>query len=184
MKTISNVEKARSLCCSGCNKYQCYTDNGSCVNLKNLIIMAEWKDKQHEQEKQQWSEEDGNIIDDLIQTISQYTVFAHREPKEIIQWLKSLKSQPNRKWREDEKEKITNLKTFIARCKGFNKENMQKAFDMIDSLKPQPKQEWAIEQLTAFAVHLNKRGAFRDDLCMDFEHEAQSFIEMQNNKEL
>lgn len=39
------------------------------------------------------------------------------------------------------------------------------------------------EQLTAFAQHLNKRGAFRDDLCMDFEHEAQSFIEMQNPKE-
>lgn len=36
-----------------------------------------------------------------------------------------------------------------------------------------------VEQLTAFAQHLNKRGAFRDDLCMDFEHEAQSFIEMQ-----
>lgn len=45
-------------------------------------------------------------------------------------------------------------------------------------------QEWAIEQITAFAQHLNKRGAFRDDLCMDFEHEAQSFIEIQNNKEL
>ena len=45
-------------------------------------------------------------------------------------------------------------------------------------------QEWAIEQLAAFAVHLNKRGAFRDDLCMDFEHEAQSFIEIQNHKEL
>jgi hypothetical protein len=45
-------------------------------------------------------------------------------------------------------------------------------------------QEWAEEQLTAFAVHLQKRGAFREDLCMDFEHEAQSFIEMQNNKEL
>ena len=46
------------------------------------------------------------------------------------------------------------------------------------------KDEQQIEQLTAFAVHLQKRGAFRDDLCMDFEHEAQSFIEMQNNKEL
>lgn len=45
-------------------------------------------------------------------------------------------------------------------------------------------QGWLIEQLTAFAVHLNKRGAFCDDLCMDFEHEAQSFIEMQNNKEI
>lgn len=40
-------------------------------------------------------------------------------------------------------------------------------------------QEWLIEQLTAFAVHLNKRGAFCEDLCMDFEHEAQSFVESQ-----
>ena len=47
MKT--NEELARSLCCSGCNKYQCYTDNGSCVNLKNLIMMAEYKDKQFEE---------------------------------------------------------------------------------------------------------------------------------------
>lgn len=43
-------------------------------------------------------------------------------------------------------------------------------------------QEWLIEQLTAFAQHLQKRGAFCDDLCMDFEHEAQSFIEFQNRK--
>jgi hypothetical protein len=45
-------------------------------------------------------------------------------------------------------------------------------------------QEWAIEQLTAFAQHLQKHGAFRDDLCMDFEHEAQSFIELQKPKKL
>jgi hypothetical protein len=43
-------------------------------------------------------------------------------------------------------------------------------------------QEWLIEQLTAFAQHLNKRGAFCDDLCMDFEHEAQSFIESQKKE--
>lgn len=41
------------------------------------------------------------------------------------------------------------------------------------------KDEQLIEYLTAFAQHLNKRGAFREDLCMDFEHEAQSFIEFQ-----
>ena len=45
-------------------------------------------------------------------------------------------------------------------------------------------QEWLIEQLTAFAAHLNKRGAFCEDLCMDFEHEAQSFIESQKPKKL
>lgn len=45
-------------------------------------------------------------------------------------------------------------------------------------------QGWLIEQLTAFAVHLNKRGAFCENLCMDFEHEAQSFIESQKNKKL
>ena len=51
-------------------------------------------------------------------------------------------------------------------------------------LEKQGEQNNLVEQLTAFAQHLNKRGAFREDLCMDFEHEAQSFIEMQNNKEL
>lgn len=39
------------------------------------------------------------------------------------------------------------------------------------------------KQMTAFAIHLQRRGAFRDDLCMDFEHEAQSFIEMQKHTE-
>ena len=39
-------------------------------------------------------------------------------------------------------------------------------------------------ELTAFAQHLNKRGAFSDDLQMDFEHEAQTFIELQKHKEL
>ena len=44
------------------------------------------------------------------------------------------------------------------------------------------KDEQLIEYLAAFAQHLNKRGAFRDDLCMDFEHEAQSFVESQMEK--
>ena len=46
------------------------------------------------------------------------------------------------------------------------------------------KDEQLIERLTAFAIHLQRRGAFRDDLCMDFEHEAQSFIELQKRKGL
>lgn len=57
----------------------------------------------------------------------------------------------------------------------------------LEELEKQGKRNNIVEQLTAFAQHLNKRGAFRDDLCMDFEHEAQSFIEFreyQNNKEL
>lgn len=49
----------------------------------------------------------------------------------------------------------------------------------LEELEKQGEQNNLVEQLTAFAQHLNKRGAFRDDLCMDFEHEAQSFIEMQ-----
>lgn len=44
--TMTNEEKARSLCCSGCNDYNCYTKGGSCVQLKNLMRMAEWKDEQ------------------------------------------------------------------------------------------------------------------------------------------
>ena len=56
--------------------------------------------------------------------------------------------------------------------------------DFLNWLEKQGERNNIVEQLTAFAQHLQKRGAFRDDLCMDFEHEAQSFIEMQNNKEL
>lgn len=52
----------------------------------------------------------------------------------------------------------------------------------LEELEKQGKRSNIVEQLTAFAQHLNKRGAFCDDLCMDFEHEAQSFIEMQKNK--
>lgn len=131
--------------------------------------------------------EDELMRKEAIAIIKQYNIICDREGDKcytadrVIAWLEK---QGERVWNTYEKDKITNLKTFIARCKGFNKENMQKAFDMIDSLKPQPKQELAIEQLAAFAVHLQKRGAYRDDLCMDFEHEAQSFIELQKTKEL
>lgn len=45
MEHISNEDKARSLCCSGCNDYNCYTKAGSCVQLKNIMRMAEWKDE-------------------------------------------------------------------------------------------------------------------------------------------
>lgn len=54
----------------------------------------------------------------------------------------------------------------------------------LKELEKQGKRSDNVEQLTAFAQHLNKRGAFRDDLCMDFEHEAQSFIESQKPKKL
>lgn len=63
------------------------------------------------------------------------------------------------------------------------KDEQYKQVNFINYLKKWA-QGWLIEQLTAFAVHLNKRGAFRDDLCMDFEHEAQSFIELQKPKKL
>lgn len=51
--------------------------------------------------------------------------------------------------------------------------------DCLAWLEKQGEKNNIVEQLTAFAQHLQKRGAFRDDLCMDIEHEAQSFIEFQ-----
>ena len=62
-------------------------------------------------------------------------------------------------------------------------EQPKKQFCIIRDLLKEWVKEWVVEQLTAFAQHLNKRGAFRDDLCMDFGHEAQSFIELQKFKE-
>lgn len=59
------------------------------------------------------------------------------------------------------------------------KEALERARELKNKLEKQGKRNNIVEQLTAFAQHLNKRGAFRDDLCMDFEHEAESFIESQ-----
>lgn len=46
MEHISNEEKARRLCCSGCNNYVCYTNQKQCLTLKDLLTMADWKDEQ------------------------------------------------------------------------------------------------------------------------------------------
>ena len=54
MEHVSNEEKARRLCCSGCNNYVCYTNKKQCPTLKDLLTMAKWKDEQREKEKQQW----------------------------------------------------------------------------------------------------------------------------------
>ncbi len=42
----TNEEKARKICCSGCENYNCYTKKEICDTLKMLLIMAEWKDEQ------------------------------------------------------------------------------------------------------------------------------------------
>ena len=51
MKT--NEDYARHLCCSGCNNYVCYTNKKQCQTLNDLLTMAQWKDEQHKQERQQ-----------------------------------------------------------------------------------------------------------------------------------
>lgn len=98
------------------------------------------------------------------------------------------------------KEKAKEIAEIYSSCYGYGL-NCDSSVDCYQSAMPMAKWKdeqskviinylkqwargWLIEQLTAFAVHLNKRGAFRDDLCMDFEHEAQSFIELQKPKKL
>ena len=45
MEHLSNEEKARRLCCSGCNNYVCYTNKRQCPTLEDLLRMAQWKDE-------------------------------------------------------------------------------------------------------------------------------------------
>lgn len=78
------LRKIDNYCEEHCKGFQ---ETGKC------FADGECKAKREVGQNPVWSEEDENIIDELIQTISQYTVFAHRKPKEIIQWLKSLKPQ-------------------------------------------------------------------------------------------
>ena len=153
MEQISNEEKARQLCCSGCNNYVCYTNKRQCPTLKDLLRMAQWKDEQ----KPDWSEYDKVVIDAIYNTLKHGNVTkCGVEVTVMLLWLEELEKQGKR----------------------------NSADPFLNWLEKQGEQNNIVQQLTAFAQHLQKRGAFRDDLCMDFEHEAQSFIEMQNNKKL
>lgn len=57
MEHVSNEDYARHLCCSGCNNYVCYTNQEQCRTLKDLLIMADWKDEEHAKEKQKLIDE-------------------------------------------------------------------------------------------------------------------------------
>ena len=61
MKT-TNEEKARRLCCSDCKNYVCYTNKKRCQALEDILTMADWKDEQHKQEKQQWIDKAADFI--------------------------------------------------------------------------------------------------------------------------
>ena len=82
-------------------------------------------------------------------------------------------------WSEEDELVLTSTVNTLKLTNG----DAQMKIEWLKSLKDRYTWKPNVEQLTAFAQHLNKRGGFRDDLCMDFEHEAQSFIESQKKGE-
>lgn len=103
--------------------------------------------------------------------------------KEQCELLFSKMKEEGYEW-DAEKKELKKIDGYCKEhCKGFQETGKCYA-DGECKAKRDSERSNIVERLTAFAVHLQKRGAFRDDLCMDFEHEAQSFIELQNNKEL
>ena len=108
----------------------------------------------------------------------------HVKRAQIDEWIAWLEKQgeQNPAWSEEDGTVLNNLIDALANDRIGN--NRDEYVAWLKSLKERCTCKPNVEQLTAFAQHLQKRGAFRDDLCMDFEHEAQSFIELQNNKKL
>lgn len=130
--------------------------------------------------------EDELMRKEAISIIRQYNIICEREGDKcytadrVIAWLEK-QGKRNPDWNEYDKAVIYAIYNTLSHC-NVTKCGCLEVTDMLEwleELEKQGKRDNIVEQLTAFAQHLNKRGAFREDLCMDFEHEAQSFIEFQ-----
>lgn len=120
--------------------------------------------------------EDERIRKEIIQSIQENMCIIHKD--KCLAWLEK---QGKTDWNEYDKAVIYAIYNTLSHC-NVTKCGCLEVTDMLEwleALEKQGERNNIVEQLTAFAQHLNKRGAFREDLCMDFEHEAQSFIEFQ-----
>jgi hypothetical protein len=140
----------------------------ACYN--SAMKAMKWKDEQFAKVKKEIDEQWKRLM---------------AESKSIGVDLLQCKDEQKPDWNDYDMVVIDAIYNTLNHC-GVTKCGLEvtEMLEWLEELEKQGKRNNIVEQLTAFAVHLQKRGAFRDDLCMDFEHEAQSFIEMQNNKEL
>ena len=108
--------------------------------------------------------EDERIRKDLIQTISQYTVFAHRDPKDIIAWLEKQGEQ--KKFNEDKflREHITEdsisdvVNSRLTKCGWYvseNKWSTEDIYNWLKSLKPQNSWKPTKEQMDNLEYAIN-----------------------------
>lgn len=123
--------------------------------------------------------EDERIRKELIELIAKHC----GKTCEMYLWLEKQGEQKPM-WSEEDEKIFRALSNTLARISANTRTDstsinysFHRDIEWLKSLKDRYTWKPNVEQLTAFAQHLQKRGAFRDDLCMDFEHEAQSFIE-------
>lgn len=109
----------------------------SCLGYECDYIELSDLDKLMLQEKQDWSEEDENKIDTIIQI--------YHPSKKIMDWLKSLKDRiqphPKQHWCEEDEMKLNEVLGAIAATDYYTLNNKKEIEDWLKSLKPQPKNE-------------------------------------------
>lgn len=146
-----------------------------CDDWTQFVLDKDWE--LVEQKPEEWSEEDRNIINELISvfdnTIPLSLIHTH---KQYADWLKSLKDrclpQLKQEWSEEDEDNFKHLMDEIV-CLGNNRNSSKRLYydrliKFLEELKnwAQPKEKWCDKDermLDRLIAYFEKRVAFTDD---------------------
>ena len=122
-----------------------YGENDEEYKLHKIIEAAFIAGKKMAQHPAEWSEEDEDMIQDIIASID--TKIAASDFHEMENWLKSLRPQPKQEWSEENEKKLG--KCIDAVSGYYSPEDKQELKNWLKSLRPQPHWKPSEEQMEA-----------------------------------
>ena len=146
---------------------------------KNISAWITWLKSLRPQPKQKWSEEDSDMVEDIVKNLKKYQLQMPNYRVELqMRWLKSIKDriQPKQEWSEDderERKRVVGLlegwlSTFKETCYA---EDCKCGIDWLKSLQdrvqPQPKQEWSEEDINMIDWLIRCCEEEHKELCND-----------------
>ena len=146
---------------------------------KNISAWITWLKSLIPQPKQKWSEEDSDMVEDIVKNLKKYQLQMPNYRVELqMRWLKSIKDriQPKQEWSEDderERKRVVGLlegwlSTFKETCYA---EDCKCGIDWLKSLQdrvqPQPKQEWSEEDINMIDWLIRCCEEEHKELCND-----------------
>ena len=114
----------------------------------------DWLENLQPQPKQEWSEEDEKMFEQVVDVVYDYCpdpVAKYKLKDWLMQRLKSLKPQQNPEWNEEDEDFINMLIlhfNYLIDKGGDSVETYKSYIEKLKSLKPQPSQEWSEEDIT------------------------------------